>query len=184
MLEPRPFLYLRHGETDWNLEHRAQGQADIPLNACGLAQARAARDLLAGWAVATVCTSPLRRAHDTARIVNEALGCPLVVIDALKEASWGAREGEVKGEWFAQWQRGAVPEGAEPLERFLARALGGINAALAHPGPVLIVAHGAVYWAIERFGRITREEAVPNGIPVHHDPPRPGRPWWTARPLA
>lgn len=27
-----PFYFLRHGETDWNLEHRAMGSQDIPLN--------------------------------------------------------------------------------------------------------------------------------------------------------
>src|SRR3954468_22317430 len=42
MLVERTFYYLRHGETDWNREHRAQGHNDIPLNETGLAQARAA----------------------------------------------------------------------------------------------------------------------------------------------
>jgi len=38
-LNPVPFWFLRHGETDWNAEGRSQGQTDIPLNAVGLMQA-------------------------------------------------------------------------------------------------------------------------------------------------
>ncbi len=178
MLVERTFYYLRHGETDWNREHRAQGHNDIPLNETGLAQARAAVAGLTRCNIATVCTSPLQRARVTAEIVNETLGRPLVVIDALKECGYGVVEGQVRGgSWFKAWRDGGTIEGAESYEGFMARALQGLNAALAHPGPVLIVAHAGIYWAIQRYARLERT-FLENGRPVRHDPPTAAVPGW------
>jgi broad specificity phosphatase PhoE len=177
MLLAKSFYYLRHGETDWNREHRAQGHNDIPLNAAGVAQAHAAKAPLARCAIATVCTSPLARARVTAEIVNETLGRPLVVIDELKECGYGVCEGQARGDWFKDWRRGNTPEGAESYEGFIARALAGLNKALAHDGPVLIVAHAGVYWAIQRYARLERTY-LENCCPVRHDPPSEAVPGW------
>jgi len=177
MLVERTFYYLRHGETDWNREHRAQGHNDIPLNQTGIAQAYAAVPALARCEIATVCTSPLARARRTAEIINETLGRPLVVIDELKECGYGAVEGQARGNWFRAWREGGVIEGAETFEGFIARALGGLNAALAHPGPVLIVAHAGVYWAIQRYARLERS-FLENCRPVRHEPPSAAVPGW------
>ena len=58
-------LLVRHGETDWNREHRWQGHAGPGLNALGARQAGAAAARLAGTAAAAVYTSDLRRAAET-----------------------------------------------------------------------------------------------------------------------
>jgi probable phosphoglycerate mutase len=178
MLAERTFFYLRHGETDWNREHRAQGHNDIPLNATGIAQARAAIAPLERCGIATVCTSPLSRARETAEIVNAVLRRPLVVIDALKECGYGVAEGQVRGTWFKGWRDGGPLQGAEPYEAFLARALGGLNQALAEPGPVLIVSHAGVYWSVLRHTRLDPKTLLPNGCPVRHDPPTATVPGW------
>ncbi|MDX2287489.1 MAG: histidine phosphatase family protein [Hyphomicrobiaceae bacterium] len=72
--------FIRHGETDWNAESRYQGQADIPLNARGRAQARrngeALRAHLPGLASADFVASPLSRTRETMSIVRAALELP------------------------------------------------------------------------------------------------------------
>jgi broad specificity phosphatase PhoE len=62
------FWLIRHGETDWNRAGRYQGQADVPLNATGLAQARETAEMLArvDGGFAAIFSSPLRRARQTA----------------------------------------------------------------------------------------------------------------------
>lgn len=179
MLAAKSFYYLRHGETDWNRAHRAQGHVDMPLNDTGVAQAEAAAVPLRGSAIATICCSPLLRARETAEIVNRTLGRPLVVFDELKECGFGVCEGLPRGSWLADWRRGITPEGAEPYDFFMARALVGINKALAQPGPVLIVAHAGVYWAIQRHGALDPAAQLPNACPVRHDPPSAEIPGWT-----
>jgi broad specificity phosphatase PhoE len=184
MLKHRPFYYLRHGQTDWNLEHRAQGQQDVDLNDTGRAQAEAAVLGLLDKGIATICCSPLKRARETASILGKALGVPIVIVEDLKEANWGVREGEYRGAWFSEWRSGAVtPARAEPYDAFLLRALQGINTALECTGPVLIVAHGGIYWAVEKETEIPLGDAVPNCTPVFHEPPSSGRPRWSVEVL-
>ena len=70
-------LYLvRHGETDWNLSSRIQGQTDIPLNDNGRAQARelSAAVRQRGLSPGRIYTSRMLRARETADIVAADLG--------------------------------------------------------------------------------------------------------------
>lgn len=181
MLSNQAFFYLRHGETDWNLAHRVQGQTDIPLNDNGLRQAEAACGRLAACKIPLICTSPLARAAETARIVNRALDVPVEVIEDLREANWGDHEGLVRGQWFTDWLKGlATPPGAETYKDFIARATAGINAALARAENVLIVSHGGVYRAVHAHARLAAGEDLGNCVPIHHRPPDAAHPWWTA----
>ena len=168
------FYFLRHGETDWNRAGLVQGQVNTPLNGAGIAQARSAADLLQGAGIGAICTSPLDRAQLTAEIIAARLH----TIDNLRECRFGSREGHPKGAWYDAWRTGTTPSGAERFAAFMERALDGLNEALAQSGPVLIVAHGGIYWAIERFAGIARRERIPNGVPLFHaPPPKPLLPW-------
>ncbi len=182
MITPLPFVYLRHGETDWNRERRCQGHTDIPLNETGIAQARAARDRLGQTKleIVSIVCSPLERARRTAEIVNEALNLPITTLDSLKESGFGAREGALSGQWHRDWQDGITPDGAEPYDSFVRRSIGAINAALRHAGPVLIVGHGGVYRSMVRHAGVGLTERLPNCLPVRHNPPVNGKTAWTA----
>jgi len=91
---------IRHGETDWNLIGRYQGQTDVPLNARGRTQAARNGGVLAGLladpAAVDFVASPLARARETMEIVRRALEQPSQgyrLDDRLKEVHFGTWEG-------------------------------------------------------------------------------------------
>ncbi len=92
-LPPRPFLILRHGETDWNVVQRMQGVRDIPLNPKGRAQAKAAASMLSLSGVKRILSSPLSRALETAKASAATIGAPVTCDDRLVERGFGALEG-------------------------------------------------------------------------------------------
>jgi probable phosphoglycerate mutase len=70
--------YVRHGETDWNVAQRYQGQRDIPLNANGRTQAarngKVLLETLGPEAEALdFVASPLARARETMQIVRREM---------------------------------------------------------------------------------------------------------------
>ncbi len=81
-MAPPTIYYIRHGETDWNVEGRLQGHQDIPLNARGRAQGahcgEILRDLFAREgrdpAALDYQSSPLGRARQTMELARLALG--------------------------------------------------------------------------------------------------------------
>ncbi|TCZ63345.1 histidine phosphatase family protein [Roseicella aquatilis] len=181
-----PFWFLRHGETDWNAQGLSQGRTDIPLNAVGLAQARRAAATLAGiGGIATVVASPLIRARVTAEIAAEALGLPVRFEPELQEVNFGEQEGRPMGDWYDDWIAGTyTPEGAETFAGLLARAVVAVNRATALPGPVLVVAHGALFRALRLAFGHEPNVRTPNALPIRCAPPADGGPVWEVVPAA
>lgn len=113
-------IHVRHGETDWNVEGRLQGQLDIPMNERGHGQAarngEALRDLLAGEgtdpASLQYVASPLTRSSTTMRIVREKLGLDeeFPTDDRLKEIDFGRWSNFTYKELAAGGQRGLVDQ--------------------------------------------------------------------------
>ena len=90
-------ILIRHGRTDWNVQGRVQGRTDIPLDETGLRQAAAVARRLSGIHLNAIYTSPLRRAHDTAKAVAAFHSCDVHVAQQLTEINFGA--------WEVNWRR-------------------------------------------------------------------------------
>jgi len=181
-LPERSFYFLRHGQTQWNIEGRFQGHTDIPLNELGLTQAHEAATILAGCPIDLVVASPLIRARRTAEIVAAQLGRTLLFDDELKERHFGRFEGlvvnEVKAKLGLQPHERLVkhlPPDAEQWHETRARTVRVMGKWLTlHPGRTLLfVAHGGLFDALHELTFGTRIE--PTHVPYHwrHD----GRAW-------
>lgn len=154
--EPCRLLLIRHGETDWNVGQRIQGQLDIELNEAGRWQAARLAEALRGQALDAVYSSDLRRAHLTALALSAAGQPAPTLLPTLRERHFGVFQGlswdEIAAHHpaeHARWKArepGFGPPGGETLQAFDARVLAAVGGLAAdHPGQaVAVVAHGGV----------------------------------------
>ena len=172
-----PILYfVRHGETDFNVEQRLQGRTETRLNERGRVQAGAcagilgdlfARDSRRPEALAYV-SSPLVRAAETMEIVRGALGLDAAAFARdrrLVEISYGRWEGRTLPEIEAldpgvlarrerdKWD--FRPPGGESY-REVAQRVGDWYAGVG--GDTVVVAHGGVARSLMANFRILPEE--------------------------
>lgn len=88
-------IFVRHGESESNYEHRFAGQSDaFGLTERGHAQARAAADALAQIPVDAVLSSDLRRAYDTAKHIADRHNLPVIPDAQFREIYAGQWEGK------------------------------------------------------------------------------------------
>ncbi len=176
-----PFWFLRHGETDWNVQGLSQGNVEIPLNPTGLAQARSAAELMRNRGVRTIVSSPLSRALITAEIAGQALGLPVEIDEDLREVAFGTQEGQPMTEWFTRWIAGEwTPDGAETFAALRRRSIAAVNRATALPSPVLIVAHGALFRALRSAMGMEPNVRTRNAVPFWCEPDTNGT--WELKP--
>jgi broad specificity phosphatase PhoE len=159
----------RHGQTEWNLQRRRQGQLDSALTAHGIAQAHRHAILLRPYGIDGVFASPLGRAITTAAIIGDHLGLPVVVIDELTEIHHGTFAGltdeEIDAGHRDHWRQRSLnkyawtfPEGESYAlaDVRVGRALDRIGA---HPARrPLVVSH-------EMIGRVLRRHLL--GLEPH-----------------
>lgn len=164
-------LYLvRHGETDWNRQHRIQGLTDIPLNATGRKQARAAGKLLSRRIWNGIYTSPLARATETATIIAAEIGLAEPrPVPALVERNYGEAEGLNFIEIDRRYPNRSEVPGQESRPEVIARVVPALRElASAHPGEALIVvSHGGAIRAMLMSAEPTRTHGMITNGSVH-----------------
>ena len=137
---------VRHGETVDNARQIMQGQTQGCLNEKGREQARVVAERLATEPVDAIVASDLRRAIQTAEMIAEPHGLPVVTTPLLRERDWGGFTGrfipELKGEVW--------PDDIESEEALLSRARTFlIYITATYPGKrVVAVGHGIFNKAI------------------------------------
>ena len=86
-------VYLvRHGETEWNLARRIQGQSDSPLTATGRLQARQVAERIKSEGITHIITSDMGRTLETAQIIASVCGCEITTEPRLRELNMGVLE--------------------------------------------------------------------------------------------
>jgi broad specificity phosphatase PhoE len=145
-------LFLaRHGETDWNLDHRWQGHTGPPLNETGRRQAAELATQLDK--VDAIYSSDTIRARQTAEIVGAQLGLNVETDPRLREVNFGEWEGLTRheinrlyGGAFTRWEacEQAAPTGGESDEAMAERVLQALSEIAGdHPdGRVLVITSG------------------------------------------
>jgi probable phosphoglycerate mutase len=147
-------VLLRHGQTIWNVEHRFQGQTDIPLDETGQAQAERAGRLLAALRPDAIVSSDLSRATATAQPLAKLTGLVVSLDKGLRERSGGLWEGltdeEIRERYPRERETWSPPEGelAEAVADRVSAALQRAADSIPPGGLGVVVSHGAAL----RFG--------------------------------
>jgi broad specificity phosphatase PhoE len=162
----RRLVMLRHGQTEFNAANRMQGQLDTRLSELGRDQAVAAAEVLAKFDPLLIVSSDLHRAYDTAVVLGERVGSPVVVDERLRETHLGSWQGLTHSEVDAAapgariaWRNDATwaPHGGESRVDVARRSLPVIaelvESQLDWGGdepyrPVVLVTHGGLIAAL------------------------------------
>ena len=156
------WFLVRHGETEWNSEGRAQGQSDVPLSDEGRGQAARLFAALLPARFDAAYSSDLSRAVDTAACILQGRGMLLVKLKALREKGFGEWEGKTFREMeescpamfelmFADESADFAPEGGESDRQLYARVkacVDNLRRRHAAGGDILVVAHGVTLRAV------------------------------------
>lgn len=149
-------IYLvRHGESEWNILSKVQGQSNTNLTNAGREQAQKAAQRLMEEEIDIIFSSDLNRAFDTARIIGKVLGLEVNTFEELREMRFGVWEGLTTQEiidkysnehviWMTEPHKLNLPD-AESLVALQERLLKIANILIKENKDknIIIVSHGA-----------------------------------------
>jgi uncharacterized phosphatase len=155
---------FRHGQTDWNIDMRLQGTAEVPMNETGIQQVTIAAEVLASSKWDVILASPLGRARHSAEIIQQRLGHAEIKIEPiLLERAFGIGEGMDYKSWQEQFAHldeipgaesaGSIAERSRKLLEFIEREYRGAK--------VLAVSHGALIRFV--LSEVTAGQIPPKG---------------------
>jgi broad specificity phosphatase PhoE len=169
-------IFVRHGETPWNVTLQYQGQANVPLNERGREQARRAAERLRRLEVSALYSSDVARAWETAEIIGAALGRTPRPMPEIREIDVGQWEGHTPEELYrrfpdhmAEFKRDparTVRLGGESYAQLQARALlalqqiqeahqqGETVVAVSHGGTIRALLCHVIGLDLAQFGRM------------------------------
>ncbi len=173
-------LFIRHGQSECNLERRFAGQIDAKLTDLGYRQAQSTAKALAAFPITKIYSSPLSRAVNTAKPTAELLGLEIIPEPGLCEVAAGEWEGllfdEIKERYPEEYAhfRGdrsllQLPGGESMrnvydrvtacVERLVKENQGGCIALFSHAMPLRSM---LCYWQNEPFAEIGKDPSGPN----------------------
>ncbi len=148
-------LYIvRHGETQWNAESRAQGSMNVQLTENGINQARSLANRIQHYPIDVIYSSDLDRAYETAKIIGKKINLEVNILNELREMSFGKWEGLTMAEiqqkyrdhyivWRSTPHQAKIPDGEKLLD-VQTRSLKAVHQLLKRHKDqnILIVSHG------------------------------------------
>ncbi len=155
----------RHGQTEWNLHGKLQGHTDIELNKKGIEQAKETTMKIKDEKIDIIITSPLKRAKETAEIINKKFNVLIIEDSRLMERRYGKTEGLTKSEikklkendpeineiW--NYNKNIHYEGLEPVRDFCNRVYSFLDDIIKKykDKNILLITHGGVSVPIQYY---------------------------------
>jgi 2,3-bisphosphoglycerate-dependent phosphoglycerate mutase len=146
--------FLRHGKSQANEDNVLQGQMDSPLSTEGIRQSQALAEYWSAEGVNfnKIISSPLERAHQTARIISELLFSPIELVDHWKERAFGEAEGLFYDDILSKYKElpprsiyePAYGTGESDWDLYIRAAKAVQNVTYQPVGRFLVVSHGAI----------------------------------------
>ncbi len=155
----------RHGQTDWNVLLKLQGQTNIELNDVGRKQAEEAANIIGDKKIDLIITSPLNRTKETASIINKKLNVPIIEDKRLTERTYGELEGITREEkkclkeqypeanYIWNYDKNVDFKGVEKMQDFCGRVFEFLDEVIEkyNDKNVLLVTHGGTSVPIQYY---------------------------------